>query len=365
MLTFLHAADFHLDAPFAALPPDRAAQRRGEQREQLDRMAQLARDRKVDLVLLAGDLMDSEETYAETAQALSHALAAIPAPVFIAPGNHDFWSEHSLYASMSWPDNVHIFTQAAPSAVPLPQLGCTVYGAAFTAPGSDRSPLEGFHAPSDGNIHLMVLHALVEGRGSYAPITREQIASSGLDYLALGHVHAFSGMQRDGGTAWAYPGCPEGRGFDETGDKGVVLGTVDQGQVSLEFVPLARRRYRIETVDISDASPAQALAAILPQTPSPDLCHILITGERGEESLDLGALEALAAPCFYSVSLRDHTRVRRDLWERAGEDTLTGLFLRDLRAQLDGADSDEARGLVERAVRFGLAALEHGEDPFA
>ena len=363
MLTFLHAADFHLDAPFAALPPERAAQRRGEQRELLDRMAQLARDRQVDLVLLAGDLMDSEQTYAEAAQALSRALAAIPAPVFIAPGNHDFWSEHSLYATMSWPENVHIFTQAAPSAVPLPQLGCTVYGAAFTAPGCDRSPLEQFCPPADGSIHLMVLHALVEGR-NYAPITRAQIAASGLTYLALGHVHAYSGPQIEGRTVWAYPGCPEGRGFDETGDKGVLLGTIDQGRVDLEFVPLAQRRYRIETVDITEVSPEQALADLLPATPSPDLCRILFTGERGEEGLDLAALEAQAARCFYSVSLRDHTRVRRDLWDRAEEDTLTGLFLRDLRARLEGAENEEDRALVERAVRFGLAALEHGEDPF-
>ena len=339
MLTFLHAADFHLDAPFAALPPERAAQRRGEQRALLDRMAQLARDRQVDLVLLAGDLMDSEQTYAETAQALSRALAAIPAPVFIAPGNHDFWSERSLYATMSWPENVHIFTQASPSAVPLPQLGCTVYGAAFTAPGCDHSPLEQFCAPADGSIHLMVLHALVEGRGDYAPITRAEIGASGLTYLALGHVHAYSGPQTEGQTVWAYSGCPEGRGFDETGDKGVVLGTINQGRV--------------------------ALAGLLPATPSPDLCRILFTGERGEEGLDLAALEAMAAPCFYSVSLRDHTRVRRDLWDRAGEDTLTGLFLRDLRARLEAAESEEDRTLVERAVRFGLAALEHGEDPSA
>ena len=142
MLTFLHAADFHLDAPFAALPPERAAQRRGEQRELLDRMAQLARDRQVDLVLLAGDLMDSEQTYAETAQALSRALAAIPAPVFIAPGNHDFWSEHSLYATMSWPENVHIFTQAAPSASwGVPCMGLPLLPRAVIAlPWSSSAP---------------------------------------------------------------------------------------------------------------------------------------------------------------------------------------------------------------------------------
>ena len=80
------------------------------------------------------------------------------------------------------------------------------------------------------------------------------------------------------------------------------------------------------------------------------------------EGLDLEALEAVAQPYFYSVTLRDRTRVRRDLWSRAEEDTLTGLFLRQMQARLAQAETDEDRALVEKAVRFGLAALENGED---
>ena len=63
------------------------------------------------------------------------------------------------------------------------------------------------------------------------------------------------------------------------------------------------------------------------------------------------------------MSGRDETRVRRDLWDRAEEDTLTGLFLREMRRRLEEAADDEARAAVELAVRFGLAALENREDP--
>ena len=104
------------------------------------------------------------------------------------------------------------------------------------------------------------------------------------------------------------------------------------------------------------------LLAALPADPSPDICRFLLTGERGAEGLDTDALEALAAPRYYSASVRDRTTVRRDLWQRAGEDNLTGLFLRRMRACLDQAEDGEARALVEQAVRFGLAALENGED---
>ena len=109
MLHILHAADLHLDAPFAALSPDQARQRRQEQRQLLSRLADLAIDRGADLVLLAGDLLDHRQTYRETAQALADQLGRIPAPVAIAPGNHDFYALSSLYAAPIWPRNVIIF----------------------------------------------------------------------------------------------------------------------------------------------------------------------------------------------------------------------------------------------------------------
>ena len=362
MLTILHAADLHLDAPFASLAPEQARRRRAEQRELLERLAALARTQQADLVLLSGDLLDSGETYHETVQALSSALGRMEAQVFIAPGNHDFYSPRSIYAGTRWPENVHIFSTVQVESVELPALGCVVHGAAFTTPLADRSPLMGFSAPRDGRTHLMVLHGDVDGRGRYGPIRTEDIASSGLTYLALGHVHACSGLQRAGGTWWAYPGCPEGRGFDELGDKGALLVRVDGGEVCAEFVPLALRRYGILTVDVSAApSPEAALLSALPEGTQRDCYRLILTGER-ETAPDLAALEALAAPRFYSLSLRDETRPRRDLWARSDEDSLTGLFLRQMRRRLAEETDARARARLEQAARFGLAALENRED---
>ena len=86
MLTIIHGADFHLDAPFAALPPDKARARRAEQRELLDRLAGLAEERRADVVLLSGDLLDGGQTYQETVQALARTLGGIPRPGVHRPG---------------------------------------------------------------------------------------------------------------------------------------------------------------------------------------------------------------------------------------------------------------------------------------
>ena len=87
--------------------------------------------------------------------------------------------------------------------------------------------------------------------------------------------------------------------------------------------------------------------------------RLLLTGERGLEGLDLGELERELSPRFWGLTLRDHTRAARALWERKGEDTLTGLFLREMEGRCQAEPENEA---VQLAVRFGLAALEHGED---
>ncbi len=360
MITILHAADFHLDSPFAGLPPEKAAQRRGEQRQLLQRIAELADSRSADLILLPGDLLDGRRVFRETTELLARTLGRLRARVFIAPGNHDYYSSRSPYAAIQWPENVHIFQSSAIESVDLPDLNCVVHGAAFTAPYQDGSLLSGFQATRDGKLHLMVLHGDVGGNGRYGSILPEEIAESGLHYLALGHIHACSGVQRTGDTFWAYAGCPEGRGFDETGEKGVLCGTVDDTAARLDFVPTAQHRYAVLHVDISAGeTPAAALAAAVPNGREQDICRIILTGESGVTGLDLNDLEPLVRDKFYSVTLYDRTRVQRDLWARRGEDTLTGLFLRELDSRLNSGGEEVQ---IQRAVRFGLAALENGED---
>ena len=357
MVKIIHGADFHLDSPFSGLSPERAAQRRGEQRELLNRLAQAAAEKGADLVLLAGDLLDSERVYQETAQALARALGSIPCPVFIAPGNHDFYSSRSVYATLDWPDNVHIFRTSDWERVDLPQLSCSVFGRAFTDAHQDSAPLDGLTVPCDGRLHIACLHGDTAPQSQYGPISPLDIAASGLDYLALGHIHQASGLRREGNTFWAYPGCPEGRGFDELGEKGVLYLEAEPGHVTAQFVPLGRRQYHICPVDITGGEDVlAAIRAALPDDTSEHIYRILLTGEG--EAPDLAALEQALAPSFYGLTLRDCTQLPTDLWARREEDTLAGLFL---QAMWEKCQSEPDNQLYQLAARYGLAALENRE----
>ena len=360
MLKIIHGADFHLDSPFSGLTPEQAAKRRAEQRQLLADVARLAQATQSDLVLLSGDLLDSGNVYRETMDALSAALSEIPCPVFIAPGNHDFYAPGTPYDVLSWPDNVHIFTEDTITSYDLPQLNCTVWGRAFTDAHMTESPLAGFTAPQDGRTHIMALHGMVGGPSEYGPISPEEIAASGLDYLALGHVHQYSGLQQAGKTWWAYPGCAEGRGFDETGAKGVLYLELHEGQCKARFAPICRHRYEVLHIDLTgEERPLDAILGALPSDTKEDIYRIVLTGEG--KAPDLSALERVLAGRFYGVSLLDRTRLPRGLWDRREEDSLTGLFLRLLWERREAGMDDQ---LCQMAARFGLAALENGEDPY-
>lgn len=361
MFKFIHAADFHLDSAFGALPARQAAIRRRESRETGFRLANYVNSHHIDLVLLAGDLFDSGSAFRETGEQLAEALGQMEAQVCIAPGNHDCAAPGSAWETVSWPENVHIFKESAVTAVEFPQWNAVVHGAGFTAPEQADSLLAGFTAPVDGRVHLGLLHGEIDpAEARYDPIRRQEIADSGLTYLALGHIHKRSEPVRYGSTVCAWPGCLEGRGFDELGEKGFYEGVVrDDGAVSLAFVTFARRRYEIVEVDVTGKSPRAALEAALPADTAADLYRILITGETGEGGVDAAALQEALADRFYALEIRDHTRMAEDIWQRAEEDSLRGLFLRELRDKLNSADTEEERQTVTQAARFGLAALDH------
>ena len=274
MVKLLHAADLHLDSAFSALPPEKAVQRRAEQRLVLERLTALSEGCAA--VLLAGDLFDSARVYRDTLEALRNALAACRCPVFIAPGNHDALLPGSPYLENGWPENVHIFRTAEPERISLPELD--IYGAGFLR-AEMPAMLDGFRAADPSRLNILVLHGDAENPASpYNPVSPAELAASGLDYAALGHIHR-RGERRDGGTLCAWPGCLMGRGFDECGEKGALLVSAEKGACRTEFVPCGARRYERLSVPAGEDALAAVRAALTPELEG-SCCRIELTGER-------------------------------------------------------------------------------------
>ena len=279
-IKLIHAADLHLDSPFEALSASKAAVRREEQRVLLSSLSELAHRESADLMLLGGDLFDSANTYYETGEELVRSLGNVPCPVIISPGNHDWYSARAPWAKLKLPENVILFRDNSMHFISIPSADARVYGAAFTERYS-ASLLRGFHAERKaGTYNLMCMHGEVGNPTSpYNPITEEDIAASGMDYIALGHVHTASGLLKSGNTWYSWPGCPEGRGFDETGEKTVNLVELKGESCTLRTVSIAQRRYEELEIDVTGTEPLLAIHTSLPDDTVCDVYRLTLTAE--------------------------------------------------------------------------------------
>jgi len=361
----LHGADLHLDSPFEGLSESKAALRRQEQRALLGRIADIVKEKEADIVLLSGDLLDTGSAYRETAAVLCRTLGDMAVPVFIAPGNHDYYSSRSPWAKLELPENVHVFRENRITSVTLPELDTEVFGAAFTEEACP--PLLRDFVPGENpenHIRLMCIHGEVgSGEGKYDPITEKEIARSGMNYVALGHSHACSGIKWAGDAFYAWPGCAEGRGYDETGRKGVLLSEVSRGKCHTAFIPVAGREYHRFDVDITDSPDVLGtVLSALPETAERDCFRITLTGET-EFAPETERLRRALEEKVFALRLKDETRPKKDIWADENADSLRGEFLRRMKAKLGAAAEDAEREKLYLALRFGLAAMENGEEP--
>lgn len=325
-LKILHTADWHLDSPFGGFSEEQRAFLRSEQRKLPGKIADLCLREGCDLMLLAGDIFDTPQPRREAVEDVKQALSRCPVPVFIAPGNHDFITPGSPWVEESWPENVHIFTGALES-VTLEGLDCRVYGAGYRS--MDCPPLlEGFHAEGTEKYCVALLHGDPTQRESpCCPVTVSQVRESGLNYLALGHIHK-AGAFRAGGALCVCPGCPMGRGWDETGDKGVCIVTLEP-EAQVQPVSLDTVRFFDLEVE-AGADTVTSLEGVLPPKGNRNFYRITLTGS-GQVDEKAIAREFLDFPNLFLV---DKTQPPVDLWENTDADTLEGVYFQLLHQAL-------------------------------
>ena len=350
MIKILHSADWHLDSPIQGRTPEQTQLLQQNLLRLPQRIAAAALSQGCDLMVLSGDLFDGPASR-ESIHALRDALKEAAMPVFITPGNHDPLTAASPWLTESWPENIHIFKAPVMESVALPELDCRVYGAGFT--GSQAAGvLDGFHCDGSEKHRIGVFHGEpMQFSSPNGVISGELVKQTGLDYLALGHIHKGDSF-RAGKTLCAWPGCPMGRGFDELGEKGVLIVTLDESSAQAQFLPLDDPRfYDWECVAGSDA--AASLSRLLPAVGSYDFYRVTLTGE--SEALDLDAL-LRQFDRFPNLQLRDRTVPPLDIWGSAGADSLEGVYFAMLRQQL--AERPEAAQLAARISRQILEGLE-------
>lgn len=385
MLRLVHTADVHLGARHTDLG-DQAAAQRERQFAAFHATVELALAEKVDLFLVAGDLFDSNTQPRRSVDRVAtelRRLADARIRSVVIPGTHDVYDRASIYrahdlatlAGVNPADElITVLTPETPE-LDLPILDTIVYGRVFATKRAPVSPLADFHAPAGPRTwRLGMIHGslLIAGRTEHDEVvfTAEEIAASGLDYLALGHWHSeLDG--RAGSVTYAYPGSPEPVALDQDRAGKALLVSMDVTAAGTHSVTIEQRqvgRTRFDKLELDAASIGGQAALIerLVARADPDLVlDVRVTGLKPDElDLNIDEIEAALAPRFLKVRVRD-----RSLAELSGTaippaDTILGAFIRDAEARISFAEAEGRPDAVAEArdvLRLGRILLSGQE----
>ena len=389
MLRIIHTADVHLGARHDDLGEQASAQRE-RQFAAFVATIDVALAEKVDLVLIAGDLFDSNvqpRRSVERVAAQLKRLAAAKIRTVVLPGTHDAYDRSSIYRtydlkglSGSSPDDdwVTVLTPERP-AVHIAACDVVVHGPVFPMKRAPHSPLRDLDVASHkakATWQVGMVHGAVAIPGKTdrddVVITAEEIGASGLDYLALGHWHSAQ-QARSGGVTYAYAGAPEPVAVDQD-RAGKVLHVQLEETTAGRTVTVTDRqvgRTRFEKLDLDAAgiTTQPALIDSLARKGNADLVlDVRIVGVRPDE-LDLHPeeIEAALAPAFLKVRVRDVSLPALTEGTLPSPDTIAGAFIRDLEARIaeleaaqagdTGANSAAEAAELRDALRLGRLLL--------
>jgi len=353
MLRLLHTADVHLGARHTDMG-ERAAQLRERQFAAFRASVDLALARKVDLFLIAGDLFDSNTQPRRSVERVAAELGRLAlggVRAVIIPGTHDVYDGASIYrahdlarlasAADGW---ITVLTPQRPEIL-FPSLDAVVYGRVFETKHAPASPLAGLDARSETRATWrigMVHGALaIPGRTDADAVVFEpdEIGSSGLDYLALGHWHnAMEG--RAGEVTWAYSGAPEPVALDQDGAGFVLVVTLDlrdgRRVVGIERERVGRTRMQTLDLDASGLRTQPELVERLKGSADPDLVlDVRLTGFRPDDlDLDPDEVARELESSFLRFRLRDDSIPALPAGPEAPADTVLGAFTRNVEARM-------------------------------
>ncbi|MHB9023556.1 MAG: metallophosphoesterase family protein [Armatimonadota bacterium] len=348
--SLLHTADLHLGKSFSSLPPERAEQRRADLLATLQRICRRARDGRVGLLVIAGDLFDRAAPAAPLCASARQALAEAEVPVLLIPGNHDPLEEGSPYLANQWPENVRVANKPGWQRVEIDGPETWAFG--YTKGEAHRNPWQDF--PGCSAEALLVLHAACLGavlasEAGYFPFSPPDIPPCA--YLALGHHHRPAQVGRSP-LGW-YAGAPEPLEAEVVAPA-VLSVTLNKGGAEVEALDLTTRHHRLVSLDVTGLSAEEIWDRSLASVNTDDLLTLQVRGLlEPDVPLDLSRLrDELNPRCFAAQVDAEELLLPSDLSSASG---VKGALLEIARARL--ADAPD-RPRLERALRYAMLALE-------
>jgi len=368
-IKFIHIADMHLDMPFTSLNSFGSAsiERRHEQRTIFKKIIQTAIDKEIDMLFISGDLFEHDYASKGSITFLNECFYSMPnVRVFISPGNHDPIVKSSYYSFFEWAPNVYVFNNPIEEII-LEDLETSIYGTCFKDFHMYDSALKGFKISGRSRTNILVSHGaldIIGGPEGYHTIYSKELENSGLDYIALGHIHKYM-PEIAGGRAF-YPGSPLALGFDEPGQHGIICGSLEGNRLEYEFIPIDTREYITIRIDISGCTTSKEVvdkvvskgANVLS---SGSYYRIIVEGAVEADIIEeieyirksiKSEIQGFMAVCDFMLS------PSYDLQDISRGNDLRAIFIKKMILEVKNTDDESEKRRLEKVMQLGLEAID-------
>jgi len=406
MVKLIHTADLHLDSAFRSrFTKEEAENRRQKQLMAWKELLSFAVEKKVQGILIAGDLFDSPVVSHGTMDFFLSTISEHPEiSFFYLRGNHD--TENTFRYQENLPKNLFLFsekgkkyrlndrlllagveygtkdisfgenegaTQGAGQAAEQGVGQENAHGAEALSKSESESEEESkFLKLKEEDCNILLLHgALYQGSAKGDAIQGEEgiflknLEKLPLSYIALGHIHKGGEGKLNNGALWAYPGCLQGRGFDEEGERGFLYLKVEEEkkEIRKEFIPIKQGEFRILEIELlEDEGTLACLKKIEVEMEKAgiakeDSLRIILKGKKGlEQERNLRYLQLQLQDSVFFLEIRDECELSWNREEAMKEKSLKGEFLRVVAAA-DNLSKEEQ----EEIIALGMGLLQGGE----
>ena len=369
-IKILHCSDIHLDAPFIGMTTEKADERRRELRSTFAKMMEFVRERKIDYVLIAGDLFETKYATNTTAEILIREFRnCIGTKFIIAPGKNDCYDNNPLYLSGRLPDNCYVFSSDTLSRFDFEEDKLTIYGWAFKNEELTASPIFDKHVDDSSKINIVCGYADLDGSISSTdcPVSTQEMNRFGADYYAFGSHHEKTEFVKKGGSMYSYCGSLECTGFENPHVGGVKLINIDYdgGELSMDgkHITFGHLQFVTEVIDITGVNANNEITNRISQLISKNkygqetALRIELVGDIDPRFVVPKHLECDAFGLYFfdmidkTLPLYGTEHFKRDM-------SIAGEIFRRMYPMLT-AENEEDRLTAARAFRVGLAALEN------
>ncbi len=357
-MKFVHIADMHFDSPFVNLSDKDVLGdlRRLEQRKVFKKVIEYIKQNNIEYLFISGDLYEHKYVKLSTIEYINNLFKEIPnTQIFISPGNHDPYIKNSYYNKFSWSENVTIFS---PEIEKIECEDINIYGYGFGDFYCTDSGIESLVLDDINKINILVIHGTLDGASieekQYNSLTKKMLQEKQFDYIAFGHIH-----KPDYSSNIVYPGSTISLGFDELGEHGMIVGEIQKGNVELEFLPLDEEEFKEIEINVTNILSKEELIEKINdlEISNREYIKIILTGNRHFEINKYELLKYIEKERI--IKLKDHTKIAYDLVKMANENTLKGLFVKEMLKKLNEPNIEQAdKKVIEKAIEVGLEALE-------